>query len=228
MRFTSHQTTSPAAMWGDAHRCASVHNDANVNAIKALWCALIWLVWKGLKACNWTQKPKDMYHSLWCSLSLSLFKGKNFKVQLFIYIFHIFVKVFTFNEFYLKNRPSDFKIIYTKKLQFSSLFFGIFSNFLNKFLIFCLPNFVKVFTFNEFYLKNHPSDFKIIYTKKLQFSSLFFGIFSNFLKKFLIFCLPNFVKVLTLYEFYLKNCLSDFKIIYTKKLQFFFSIFWYN
>ena len=44
MHIVSHQTTSPAAMQGDAHSCASVHNDANVNAIKALQCALIWLV----------------------------------------------------------------------------------------------------------------------------------------------------------------------------------------
>ena len=35
---------SPAATRGDAHRCASVHNDANVNAIEALRCPLIWLV----------------------------------------------------------------------------------------------------------------------------------------------------------------------------------------
>ena len=44
MCFTLHQTTSPAAMRGDAYRCASVHNDANVNAIKVLRCALILLV----------------------------------------------------------------------------------------------------------------------------------------------------------------------------------------
>ena len=128
-------------------------------------------------------------------------------------VFPIFVKVFTSYEFYLKNHPSDFKIIYTKKLQ---IFFSIFWYNLNFFKA----------NFYEFYLKKCLSDFKIIYTKKLQiFFSIFWYNLKNFKPTFLIYMFLFLVKVFAFYEFYLKNRPLDFKIIYTKKLKIFFFIF---
>ena len=46
----AHHVTSNHLSSCNARWCASVHNKANVNTIKALWCVLIWLVWKGLKS----------------------------------------------------------------------------------------------------------------------------------------------------------------------------------
>ena len=134
-----------------------------------------------------------MYRSLWCSLSLSLFKGKNFKVQLFIYIFHIFVKVFTFNEFYLKNCPSDFKIIYTKKLQ---IFFSIFWYNLKilklTFSIYAFLFFVKVLPLMNFISRTVHQILKSFTPKNWNFFSLFLCIFSNLKKNFFDFLFAKF------------------------------------
>ena len=64
-----------------------------------------------------------------------------------------------------------------KNCKFFSLFLWSFPKFLSQifdFAILHFPIFVKVFTLNEFYFDNHPSDFWFIYTKKLQ---IFFFIF---------------------------------------------------
>ena len=58
--------------------------------------------------------------------------------------------------------------------------FGDIATFKNGQISLSIHGLYKVLTFNEFYLKNCPSDFKIIYTKKLKFFSLFFGIISKF------------------------------------------------
>ena len=103
---------------------------------------------------------------------------KNGQISLLI---HGLYKVLTFNKFYPKNCPSDFKIIYTKKLQ---VFFSIFwYNFkiLRQNFQFMHPCFLLMFfPFMNFISRTVHWILKSFTPKNCKFFSLFFGIISNF------------------------------------------------
>ena len=99
-----------------------------------------------------------------------------------IFRFQIFFKVLTFDEFYLEIRPSDFRLLCTKKLQ---IFFSIFmylSRFLKPtFLLFASQLSLKSLPLMNFISRSVHWIFDLFTPLNCKFFSLFLCIFQDFL-----------------------------------------------